>query len=41
MAAGLLHAFPGTEPLIRVFCEMPEKELAQQISDEMCAFLGL
>lgn len=37
----IIARFSGTEPLIRVFCEMPTKELAQQTSDEMCAFLGL
>ncbi len=37
----IIARFSGTEPLIRVFCEMPTEELANQISDEMCAFLGL
>ena len=37
----IIARFSGTEPLIRVFCEMPTEELAKQTSDEMCAFLGL
>jgi phosphomannomutase len=31
--------FSGTEPLIRIFCEMPTKELADEISGALRAFL--
>ena len=37
----IIARFSGTEPLIRIFCEMPSMEQARKISDEMCAFLGL
>jgi len=33
--------FSGTEPLIRIFCEMPSIEMANQTSGEMTKFLGL
>ncbi len=33
--------FSGTEPLLRVFCEMPEKEMADQVCVLYQAFLGL
>ena len=37
----IIARFSGTEPLIRIFCEMPSMEMAKQISDEMICFLGL
>ena len=37
----IIARFSGTEPLIRVFCEMENKELAEKISDELLAMLGL
>ena len=33
--------FSGTEPLLRVFCEMPQKELAEKYCDVYRNFLGL
>ena len=33
--------FSGTEPLIRIFCEMPEKSMAEQVCEIYQAFLGL
>ncbi len=33
--------FSGTEPLLRIFCEMSQREDAQHILDTMTAFLGL
>ncbi len=37
----IIARFSGTEPLIRIFCEMENKELAEKISDELLAMLGL
>lgn len=37
----IIARFSGTEPLLRVFCEMPTKEEAQAISAVMAEFLGL
>lgn len=37
----IIARFSGTEPLIRVFCEMENVEKANEISDCMCKFLGL
>lgn len=37
----VIGRFSGTEPLIRVFCEMPEPEMAKQVSDIYEEFLGL
>ena len=37
----IIARFSGTEPLIRIFCEMENKELAEKISDELLALLGL
>ncbi len=37
----IIARFSGTEPLIRIFCEMPSMEMAKQTSDEMTKFLGL
>ncbi|MBR2877651.1 MAG: phosphoglucomutase/phosphomannomutase family protein, partial [Clostridia bacterium] len=37
----IIARFSGTEPLIRIFCEMPSMEIAKKTSDEMIAFLGL
>jgi len=36
----LIVRFSGTEPLIRIFCEMPDKDLAEKICGEMERFLG-
>ncbi len=33
--------FSGTEPLLRIFCEMPEKEEAEKVSELYEEFLGL
>ena len=33
--------FSGTEPLLRVFCEMPEKDKAKQVCDIYKEFLSL
>ena len=33
--------FSGTEPLLRVFCEMPEKTMADQVCEIYQTFLGL
>lgn len=37
----LTARFSGTEPLIRIFCEMPTMELANEQCDRMKAFLGV
>jgi len=37
----IIARFSGTEPLIRIFCEMETKEEADHITDIMIAFLGL
>ena len=37
----LICRFSGTEPLLRVFCEMPTRELAEQAIQEMRDFLNL
>lgn len=37
----IIARFSGTEPLLRIFCEMPNMELADQIADVMEKFLDL
>lgn len=37
----IIARFSGTEPLLRIFCEMPTKEQADQACEEFRAFLGL
>lgn len=37
----IIARFSGTEPLLRIFCEMPNQELAQRACDEFREFLGL
>ncbi len=37
----LIARFSGTEPLIRIFCEMENEKLANQMCDCMQTFLGL
>lgn len=37
----IIARFSGTEPLLRIFCEMPNQELAEQACDEFREFLGL
>lgn len=37
----VIGRFSGTEPLIRVFCEMPEMEMAKRVCDIYEEFLGL
>ena len=37
----IIARFSGTEPLIRIFCEMENKEKAREICDKMRVFLGL
>ncbi len=37
----VIGRFSGTEPLIRIFCEMPDIEMAKQVCDIYEEFLGL
>lgn len=37
----MIARFSGTEPLIRIFCEMTNMEMAQQVTDITTKFLGL
>lgn len=37
----IITRFSGTEPLIRIFCEMENEKLALQVSEEMKTFLKL
>lgn len=37
----IISRFSGTEPLIRIFCEMPSQDQADEISEIMYNFLGL
>lgn len=37
----VIGRFSGTEPLLRIFCEMPESEMAKRICGIYEAFLGL
>ena len=37
----IIARFSGTEPLIRIFCEMEDGSQANAICDQMQAFLGL
>ncbi len=37
----IIARFSGTEPLIRVFCEMETEELAQNVSNELVNYLNL
>ena len=37
----VIGRFSGTEPLIRIFCEMPDIEMAKQVRDKYEEFLGL
>ncbi|MBS5480328.1 MAG: phosphoglucomutase/phosphomannomutase family protein, partial [Clostridiales bacterium] len=37
----IIARFSGTEPLIRIFCEMEDGAQAENICDIMKAFLGL
>ena len=37
----VIGRFSGTEPLIRIFCEMPELSMAKQVCDIYEEFLGL
>lgn len=37
----VIGRFSGTEPLIRIFCEMPDIEMAKQVCDKYEEFLGL
>ncbi|MDR2655017.1 MAG: phosphoglucomutase/phosphomannomutase family protein [Oscillospiraceae bacterium] len=37
----IIGRFSGTEPLIRVFCEMPTMKEAEETSEVLCKFLGL
>jgi phosphomannomutase len=37
----IIARFSGTEPLLRIFCEMPDKEMAARCRDVMRDFLGL
>lgn len=37
----IMARFSGTEPLIRIYCEMENKELAEKISNQLTVFLAL
>ena len=37
----IIARFSGTEPLLRIFCELPDQERAERACDEFRAFLGL
>ncbi|TRY18949.1 phosphoglucomutase/phosphomannomutase family protein [Tessaracoccus rhinocerotis] len=37
----IIARFSGTEPLLRIFCEMPDQEQAEQACEEFRQFLGL
>lgn len=37
----IIARFSGTEPLIRIFCEMEDMEKAKKCCDKMREFLGL
>ncbi|HMS37298.1 MAG TPA: hypothetical protein PKA93_09070, partial [Arachnia sp.] len=37
----IIARFSGTEPLLRIFCELPDRERAERCCDEFRAFLGL
>lgn len=37
----IIARFSGTEPLLRIFCEMPSREEAEQACEEFRQFLGL
>jgi phosphomannomutase len=37
----VIARFSGTEPLLRIFAEMPEKEQAREMINKMQKFLGL
>ncbi|HMR48660.1 MAG TPA: phosphoglucomutase/phosphomannomutase family protein [Arachnia sp.] len=37
----IIARFSGTEPLLRIFCELPDQERAERCCDEFRAFLGL
>lgn len=37
----IIARFSGTEPLLRIFCELPDQERAEHCCDEFRAFLGL
>ena len=37
----IIGRFSGTEPLIRIFCEMADMEQARTAADRMEVFLGL
>ena len=37
----IIARFSGTEPLLRIFCEMPSRKEAEQACEEFRQFLGL
>lgn len=37
----IIARFSGTEPLLRIFCEMPDRERAERTCEEFRQFLGL
>ncbi|MFT3889580.1 MAG: phosphoglucomutase/phosphomannomutase family protein [Arachnia sp.] len=37
----IIARFSGTEPLLRIFCELPDRARAERCCDEFRAFLGL
>lgn len=37
----IIARFSGTEPLLRIFCELPDRPRAERACEEFRAFLGL
>ena len=37
----IIARFSGTEPRLRIFCEMPTREEAERLTGVMADFLGL
>ncbi|CAL8975882.1 hypothetical protein TESS_TESS_00949 [Tessaracoccus sp. O5.2] len=37
----IIARFSGTEPLLRIFCELPDQARADRACEEFRAFLGL
>lgn len=37
----IIARFSGTEPLLRIFCELPDRARAERACEEFRAFLGL
>ena len=41
LGLGIIARFSGTEPRLRIFCEMPTREEAERLTGVMADFLGL